>query len=99
MPMVPPDRQNVDTASRLYIYFTLYVHNHNYPFKEKLLYIIQNVYKTIFWLNEKLMQHTECYTERFGYGCHMSDQKLPFINGGTTLNINIYEKVNRSLPK
>ena len=42
---------------------------HAYPFKERLLYIIQNVFKTILWLNEKLIQHIECYTERFGHRC------------------------------
>ena len=39
--------------------------NHAYPFKERLLYLIQNIFKTILLLNEKLMQHTECCIERF----------------------------------
>ena len=30
---------------------------------------MQNVFKTILWLNEKLMQHIECYTERFRQRC------------------------------
>ena len=38
-------------------------------FKERLLCIIQNVYKTILWLNEMLMRHTECKKEIFRQKC------------------------------
>ena len=41
----------------------LWVINHAYPFKDHSL--IQNVFKTILWWNEKLLQHTECYRGRF----------------------------------
>ena len=44
--------------------------NNAYPFKARQLCIIQNVYKTIIlWLNEKRMQHLECYTGRFKNWC------------------------------
>ena len=51
------------------LYSASLVINNAYPFKERLLYIIQNVFKTILWLNENLMQHIECYTERLRHRC------------------------------
>ena len=39
------------------------------PIQGKTACIIQNASKTIFWLNDKLMQHIVCYTERFSHRC------------------------------
>ena len=67
-------------SSRLY--FALKVINYAYPFLQRLLCIIQNVYKTILWLNEKLMQHIECYSERFRQGC--LTENFPLLHSFST---------------
>ena len=53
-----------------------YVIHNAYPFMARQLCIIQNAYKTILLLNEKLMQHTECYTEILRQECLTKDFSL-----------------------